>query len=229
MFETKQSPLIAIVGSDGSGKSTVADALLSWMQSQRPSVLHHLGKQTGHIGRAIARWPLIGKQLDRNIATRADIASSEKRPNLVTVLITYAFSMRRVRRFRRLLADRAEGLAILTDRFPQLGVPGPMDGLALTPVAHRRGLYGFLARRERENYAWMGSHHPDLVIRLNVDLETALARKPDHRPSTLARKIHDVPLLSFGGAPILDLDSSHPLEEIIAEAQRAIAPIIMKA
>ena len=43
------------MGTDGSGKSTVANALLAWMQSQRPTELHHLGKQTGHIGRAIAR------------------------------------------------------------------------------------------------------------------------------------------------------------------------------
>ena len=221
-----QPPLIALVGSDGSGKSSVAEALLAWMQAERPTVLHHLGKQTGHIGRAIARWPLFGKRLDSDIARRADIAQIDRRPGLVAVLVIYAFSMRRVRRFRAMLADRARGMAVLADRFPQLDTPGPMDGLGLAPVAGAGGLFGWLARRERARYAWMVAHRPDLVIRLNVDLPTALARKPDHRPSTLARKIHDVPRLHFGGAPILDLDATRPLDEVIAEAKRAIAPLL---
>ena len=220
-----KAPLIALVGSDGSGKSSVADALLPWMQAQRPTMLHHLGKQTGHIGRTIARWPLFGRRLDSDIARRADIAAAT-RPGLLAVLVTYAFSMRRVRRFRAMLADRARGVAVLADRFPQLSVPGPMDGLGLAPVARSGGLYTRLARRERERYAWMVAHRPDLVIRLNVDLETALARKPDHRPSSLARKIHDVPLLTFEGAPILDLDARRSLDEVIAAAKRAIAPLL---
>jgi thymidylate kinase len=221
----KAAPLIALVGSDGSGKSTVAEALLAFMQAERPTVLHHLGKQTGHIGRAIARWPLFGKRLDSGIAARADF-TQQRTPGTLAILITYAFSMRRVRRFRRMLADRAEGQAILADRFPQLAVPGPMDGLGLATLADAAGWRGRLAHAEHRHYAWMASHRPDLVIRLNVDLGTALARKPDHRPSTLARKIHDVPLLSFAGAPILDLDATRPLDEVIAQAKAAVAPLL---
>ena len=67
---------------------------------------------------------------------------------------------------------------------------------------------------------------PDLVLRLNVDLATALARKPDHRPSSLATKIEQVPLLTFGAAPIVDLDATRPLAEVIAQAQAAIAPVL---
>ncbi|WP_374943254.1 nucleoside triphosphate hydrolase [Sphingomonas sp.] len=226
MTEPFRAPLIAIIGSDGSGKSTVGEALLAWMQDRRPTVLHHLGKQTGGIGRAIARWPLVGRRLDSGIARRADIAGAVRRPGIVPVLIIYMFSMRRLRRFRHMLADRGRGLAVLADRFPQLGVPGPMDGLGLAPVADAGGLRGRLARCERAHYAWMATHRPDLVIRLNVDLATALARKPDHRPSTLARKIHDVPLLTFAGAPILDLDATRPLDQVIAQAKRAIEPLL---
>lgn len=221
----KPAPLIAVVGCDGSGKSTVAEALLAFMQARRPTVLHHLGKQTGHIGRAIARWPLFGKRLDRDIARRADLAG-EHAPGRLVILVTYAFSMRRVRRFRRMLADRERGLAVLADRFPQVEVPGPMDGLGLAPVADAGGLAARLAARERGLYEWMARHRPDLVLRLNVDLATAMARKPDHRPSTLARKVHDVPLLTFGGARIVDLDATRPLDEVIAAAEAAVAPLL---
>jgi thymidylate kinase len=218
------APLIAIVGSDGSGKSTVGEALLAWMRQMQPTELHHLGKQTGNIGRAIARWPLVGGRLDRTIASKASGAHAPGGPSTVTSAIIYAFSMRRVRRFKRMLAARRRGIAILADRFPQTAVPGPMDGLGLT--AATRGLPRLLAARERAQYDWMEQFRPDLVIRLNVDLETALARKPDHRPSSLQAKVTDVPRLTFNGAKIIDLDATQPLERVIEQAKAAIRPVL---
>lgn len=214
------APLIAIVGSDGSGKSTVCAALLAWMREYGPTELHHLGKQSGNIGRAIARWPMIGGRLDRAIVRQAGGAKRSSGPNAFTAIVIYTLSMRRVLRFRRMLADRERGIAILADRFPQTAVPGPMDGIGLSKA--QDGLAGLLAKRERAQYTWMEQYRPDLVIRLNVDLPTALARKPDHRPSSLAAKIADVPHLTFGGARIVDLDSTRPLSEVIADGKAAI-------
>lgn len=218
-------PLIAIVGSDGSGKSTLARILLAWMRDMRPTELHHLGKQTGNIGRAIGRWPLIGTRLDRTITRKAGGARTPKGPGPFTAVIIYAFSMRRVRRFRHMLADRRRGVAILADRFPQTAVPGPMDG----PGLANAGAGWFqrqLARRERDHYRWMERHPPDLVIRLNVDLVTALARKPDHRPSSLKTKVEDVPRLTFAGAPIVDIDATLPLDVVVVQAKAAIAEVL---
>lgn len=225
MTEPTLAPLIAIVGSDGSGKSTVGQALLAWMREERPTELHHLGKQTGNIGRAIARWPLIGGRLDKSIGKKAGAARDTGGPGAFTALVIYAFSMRRVRRFRRMLADRQRGTAILADRFPQTAVPGPMDGPGLARANAGR-LQRLLAGRERAHYAWMERFRPDLVIRLNVDLATALARKPDHRPSSLKTKVEDVPRLTFNGAPIVDIDATRPLDEVIAQAKAAIARVL---
>lgn len=222
MTEETLAPLIAIVGSDGSGKSTVGEALLAWLKETRPAELHHLGKQTGNIGRAIARWPIVGQRLDKTIVKKSGGARDPKGPGGFTALVIYLFSMRRVRRFKRMLADRRRGITILADRFPQTAVPGPMDGLGLAR-AQPSGLPGLLARRERRHYEWMETYRPTLVIRLNVDLATALARKPDHRPSSLKTKIEDVPRLTFNGAPIVDLDSTRPLDEVIADAKAAIS------
>ena len=219
------APLIAIVGSDGSGKSTVGEALLPWMRELRPTELHHLGKQTGNIGRAIARWPLVGRRLDRSISRTADNARDAGGPGAIAALVIYGFSMRRVRRFRRMLAARRRGIAILADRFPQTAVPGPMDGLGLAEPGTGR-LQRRLARRERAQYDWMERFPPDLVLRLNVDLATALARKPDHRPSSLERKVRDVPCLTFNNARIVDLDATLPLDTVIARAKAAILEVL---
>lgn len=225
MTDEHLAPLIAIVGSDGSGKSTVGEALLAWLRESRPSELHHLGKQTGNIGRAIARWPIVGQRLDKTIVKKSGGARDAKGPGAFTASIIYLFSMRRVRRFKRMLDDRRRGITILADRFPQTAVPGPMDGLGLAK-ATSGGFPAFLARRERRHYEWMEAYRPTLVIRLNVDLATALARKPDHRPSSLKTKIEDVPRLTFNGAPIVDLDSTRPLDEVIEQAKAAILRIL---
>jgi thymidylate kinase len=221
--EPALAPLIAIVGSDGSGKSTVGEALLAWMRESRPTELCHLGKQTGNIGRAIARWPIVGGKLDRTISAKAGKARDPRGPGAFTALVIYLFSMRRVRRFRRMLAIRRQGITILADRFPQIAVPGPMDGLGLAKAANGSGLPRALAARERRQYEWMTSYRPTLVIRLNVDLETALRRKPDHRPSSLKTKVEDVPRLSFRGAPVVDIDATQPLDLVIDQARKAIA------
>lgn len=215
-------PLIAVVGCDGSGKSTVTEALRQWMEETRPTRICHLGKQSGNIGRAIARLPLFGGKLDTSIQTRAKKAQSDKGPGLFAALVIYAFSMRRVRRFNRMMRLRGQGHAIVADRFPQLGVPGPMDGLGLAS-ASAKGFVGMLARRERRLYEAMVAHRPDLVLRLNVPLDVAIARKPDHRVSSLQRKIADVPKLTFEGAPIVELDARQPLEQVLAQARAAIA------
>lgn len=224
--EKSLAPLIAIIGCDGSGKSTVSEAVLNYVRLFGAAEAAHLGKQSGNIGRAIAKLPLIGGLLDRIIVKKTDKTRSErdkKSPGLLTALIIYAFSLRRLRRFKRMLEVRQKGSIIVTDRFPQLEFPGAYDGTGLSVLADNGIIVGWLARRELKLYEWMTSYKPDLVIRLNVDLDTACARKPDHRRELLASKVAATPLLKFNGAPIVEIDSAQPLENVLAEAKIAVA------
>ena len=220
------SPLIAIIGCDGSGKSTVSEEILNWVQGYGPAVAAHLGKQSGNIGRAIAQLPLMGSLLDKFIARKTDSTRAQrekKTPGLLVALIIYAFSIRRLRRFKRMMAQRHQGLIIVTDRYPQLEFPGAYDGTGLSVTAPGNWFVRWLARRERVLYEWMTSYRPDLVIRLNVDLDTACARKPDHRRELLRDKVAITPQLTFNGAPIVEIDSTQPLAQVLAEAKAAVA------
>ena len=223
---TTLAPLIAIIGCDGSGKSTVSEEILNWVQVYGPAVAAHLGKQSGNIGRAIAQLPLIGRLLDKFIARKTDSTRAQrekKTPGLLVALIIYAFSIRRLRRFKRMMAQRHQGLIIVTDRYPQLEFPGAYDGTGLSVAAPGNCFIRWLARRERVLYEWMTSYRPDLVIRLNVDLDTACARKPDHRRELLRDKVAITPQLTFNGAPIVEIDSTQPLAQVLAEAKVAVA------
>jgi thymidylate kinase len=101
-----------------------------------------------------------------------------------------------------------------------------MDGPHLTNRFLSDSFAKGLMRLEFWLYKKMTSVRPDVVLRLNVDLETAFARKPDHRYEALAKKIAIVPTLSFNGAPIIDIDSTQPLEQVLEQAREAVAAVM---
>lgn len=223
------APLIAFVGCDGAGKSTVSDAILLWMRKSVAAESCHLGIQSKSLGEALVKLPLVGRTIGRLIAANSprgnpSFGKDGKGPSTIAALAIFLLSVRRWRRYRKMMVLRRSGIAIVADRFPQVAVPNmKIDGPGLVGSKHRNGFIRFLARRERSLYGHMVKYRPDLVIRLNVDLETAFARKPDHRYESLALKIAQVQNLEYQGAPILDLDSSKPLADVIEQAKRAIA------
>ncbi len=225
MHSSSLPPMIAVVGCDGSGKSTMTQMLHDWLAQFQPTAVCHLGKQSGNIGRALAQLPLFGARLERSIYKKAKAAQTEQGPGLAAAIGIYAFTVRRERRFRRMMKLRRAGHLIITDRFPQTEVPGPMDGPGLGN-ARSTGLVDWLARRELRKLNTMVAYLPDLVIRLNVSLDVAQTRKPDHRPSSLARKIGDLSRLTFQGAPIVELDADAPLQEVQNGAKAAIAELL---
>ncbi|MEE8662283.1 MAG: nucleoside triphosphate hydrolase [Acetobacter sp.] len=219
------SPLIAVVGCDGSGKSTVTDSLQKWLATSRPTVICHLGKQSGNIGRAIGRLPFVGGLVETKLNSKAKKVHSDKGPDTLSALVTYFFTLRRYWRFLRMMQFRRKGFLVIADRFPQMEVPGPMDGCGLYKVTGG-GLKGLLARSERQLFARMVACKPDLIIRLNVSLDVAIARKPDHKPDNLARKINDLSNITFKGVNMLEINADQPLETVLSTAKNAISEIL---
>jgi thymidylate kinase len=216
--DVPMAPLIALVGCDGSGKSTLSHDMLAQFSTSRRIALCYLGLGSGEMGERIKRWPLIGARLEHRIAKRAGQTrtAGRKIPGLGTALVVYLFSIVRLRRFRRMLALRRRGVTVLTDRYPQIEVAGFYDGPGLSAGQPGNWAVAALSRRERRMYEWMARFLPDVVIRLNIDLATAYARKPDHGYDLLRQKVEVTPRLRFNGAPIVDIDSREPYDAVRA-------------
>jgi len=224
------APLIAVIGCDGSGKSTVSEHILAYVARYGPASAVHLGKQSGNVGRAIEKLPVFGKSMDRVIRKKTDKSNkrlqADMQPSLLPALVIAGFTLRRRRRFNRMLELRRKGEIIVTDRYPQVAVPGAYDGPGFPATTKGSAFVLWLGRWERSVFEWMATYKPDLVLRLNVDLDVACARKPDHRREALRKKIEVTPLLSYGGAPIVDIDTNQSLDQVLKEAEAAVAKIM---
>ncbi|WBO21035.1 nucleoside/nucleotide kinase family protein [Sphingomonas abietis] len=224
------APLVAFVGCDGSGKSTLTTDLFKAVSDVQPTAVSYLGLGSGAIGERIKRLPIIGRHVERRLARKAAQTRTrgEKIPGLFTALVVYMFSLARLRRFNQMLKLRRAGVVILTDRYPQIEYPGFYDGPGLSAASPRSRLVFALARQERRLYEYMTSFRPDVVVRLDVDVDTALARKPDHRADLLRKKVEVTPLLRFAGAPIVDLDATLPYTVVYRQAAQILGSTIAR-
>ena len=221
--------VIAVTGCDGAGKSTLSEDLLDSLASAGPVHWLYLGQSSGNIARWIKELPLVGAPVGRYLVAKAKTSQSKNKsaPGLLTVLVIYTLSQWRAHKFRRLLKLNEQGGVVITDRYPQAEVPGfHFDGPGLGAVTAGGWLSRTLAAREQRLYQWMASHKPALVIRLNIDAQTAHSRKPDHRVSVLRDKVSIIPGLNFNGARIIDLDGRDPFAQIrraaLAEVSAAL-------
>jgi thymidylate kinase len=225
---TKITPLnnvIAVVGCDGSGKSTLTADLITHLAQHRQVEWLYLGQSSGNIGEWIKNLPIIGASFGRYLARKAERAHSKEAssPDTLTALVIFLLSLWRAHKFRCMLKLARRGVLVITDRYPQAEVSGfYFDGQGLNTGNAQSWLARQLLKQETRLYTWMAGHIPTLLIRLNIDAETAHARKPDHKLSMLRDKVRVIPTLHFNNAPILDLNGRDPYPQVLDAALTAI-------
>ncbi|MGD9583661.1 MAG: hypothetical protein AB7V26_08375 [Lysobacterales bacterium] len=222
--------VIAVVGCDGAGKSTLCTDLIAAFGAPGRVEFLYLGQSSGNIATAIRSLPLVGPAIGRYLLRRSARAHQQaaQPPDTLTAVVIHLLSQWRAHKFRRLLALSRRGVVVIADRYPQAEMPGfYFDGPGLDPGQTSGWLPRWLAARELRLYQWMASHVPALVIRLNIDAATAHARKPDHKLTMLQDKVRVIPGLHFNGARTLELDATDPYPQVLARARQAVEAIVI--
>ncbi|WP_439127185.1 hypothetical protein [Rosenbergiella epipactidis] len=220
--------MVAIVGCDGSGKSTITADLIKAMQKIRPTERRYLGLISGEDGDKIKKLPIIGVWLERRLAKKSEKTQSmrSEAPPLWAAFIMYALSCWRSSNFHKARALAESGVLVIADRYPQAEISGfHYDGPGLGVERVKGWLLKEMAKREVVIYEKLANYQPQLIIRLDIDVETAFARKPDHSYQELSDKIGVMRQLNYNGANILDLDSRKPYEEVLASVVAAVKAI----
>ena len=217
--------VIAIIGCDGTGKSTLTRDLLTNLGQSGPVERRYLGLVSGEVADQIKALPFIGARLEASLQRKRDRALDMKKklPGTGTSIIMYLLSLWRAMLLLRVRWLSRRGVRIIADRYPQAEIPGfHYDGPGLTVNRTDNWFVRQLAVGEQNMYEWMARHKPTLVVRLNIDAEAALARKPDHKMSELRDKISVIPRLTFNGARVHDIDATLPYPQMLDSALQAI-------
>ena len=217
--------VFAVVGCDGTGKTMLTHDLQEKLRAQAPTERRYLGLVSGEMGDKIKNLPFLGVRLENNLHRKANRAldMEKKLPGTGTALIMYLFSLWRALLLLQVRRLSRRGVQVITDRYPQAQIPGfHYDGPGLTVGRTSSWLVRKLALGEQKIYEWMAKQQPALVIRLNIDEDTAHSRKLDHDIEELRDKISVMPRLDFNGARVCEIDAATPYPQVLESALQAI-------
>ncbi|HDY81712.1 MAG TPA: hypothetical protein ENH48_02000, partial [Halieaceae bacterium] len=133
--QVRLTGVFAVVGCDGTGKTTLTEDLLARLRDQGPAKRRYLGLVSGETGDKIKSLPFIGVRLENHLHTKANRAldMEKKLPGTGTALIMYMLSLLRTVRLWRIMRLSRRGVQVIADRYPQVEVPGfHYDGPGLT-------------------------------------------------------------------------------------------------
>jgi thymidylate kinase len=217
-----QGLVVAFIGSDGSGKSTLTAEIRKWLRYKLDVHGYYMGSGQGstrlfdrlrHAVKARTKKPKKAKSEGAPRAVRQQgfldrLAALHQLPAI--------FSKRRALRQARRLAQG--GSMVVLDRFPQAQFNGIYDG----PRLQDGNSFGWAARAEMRGYREIAALKPDLLVKLVVSPAVAHARKPDHSLTNIARKCAITHELSFDGVTVVSIDADQPLEQVMLAAKRAV-------
>jgi thymidylate kinase len=210
----------AVIGVDGSGKTTVVAAIRAWLSQEIDVVPIYFGTGAGRPSLVLwpfkAMVPLIPRLLKTKPKGSSHGKISGRAPGVLysVLLMVWATVVAVEKRIKLLAARRGanRGLVVLTDRYPQNEILGFNEGPLLTRLT-RVPLW--LRRFEATAYALAHRLPPDLVIKLEVTPETAARREPDMDPAVIRERIAAIPRLAFPGARVVSVSAEQPLADVI--------------
>lgn len=226
--------VVAFVGSEATGKSTVIGEVQGWLGQHHPVRRIHVGKPPStpvtwlpHVLLPALR-ALFPEQRSLKVEARNE---GSDRPAERTYPLMFGIRSVMLAYERRALLTRSidrswNGTILLCDRYPsrRSGAPdGPQLGHLPTPSGRfslRRGL------AKLEDRLYRGIPAPDLVFHLTAPLEVTLARnaaREKKEPEDYVRFRHTLSAtLRFDGSVVRHIDTDSELEGVIEEVKDAI-------
>jgi thymidylate kinase len=200
---------VAIVGGDGSGKSTVVEALQTSLSGTFETTTVHMGKPAWSwttvvvrsllkLGQMIRLYPLESSR-EETLVQRSPISAG-----FPWLLREVCLARDRYSTFVKAHRRAARGALVIFDRFPLPHVQS-MDGprtrqfviqlareSATSRCAPRSSsrIVQWLIAAEESYYRRIGS--PDLLVVLRLDPEIAVARKPEEAPSWIRWRAEEI-------------------------------------
>jgi thymidylate kinase len=223
--------VIAVVGVDGSGKSTLVAEIRRWLGGEIDVLPCYFGTGDGVPSLMFRPIKAIAMRVARHIrvkprgASHGAISDRPPGPLYSMLFVIWALAVALEKRRKLVSAQRAaaRGFVVVTDRYPQNEIADFNDG----PLLHRvPQCPDWLRSFEASIYALAARAAPDLVIKLHVGPETVSRREPDMSRAVIRDRITKLSDLTFSSAQILSIDATKPIGEVHRLAKRAVWDIL---
>ncbi|MET0636782.1 MAG: hypothetical protein ABWZ25_12200 [Chitinophagaceae bacterium] len=223
---------IAVVGADGSGKSTVITQLKKIFEKKLDVYPIYFGNG-GYVSWSSKILRMAGKKRKPDSKTKTQKKETAViRPIRSGAMKTFFLCLDALeiagvknRNLSRLRQARKKGMIVICDRYPQTQVFGYNDGPHLNHLTNSRNwLFRSMALREKAIFSKFNFTFPDVVFKLIADARLIESRKPGQTPlETLERKIKAIKELKFPpGCSVVTVDASHPPEKVLRTINKKI-------
>ncbi len=212
--------VIAFLGVDGSGKTTVTAAIRAWLGTEIDVMPIYFGTGDGRpsllllpLKLAVPLFTRLIKKKPRG-SSHGTVSGQPPGP-LYSFLLTVWSTVLAVEKRSKLNAAHrgaARGMVVVADRYPQDENPDYNDGPLLprlVTVPKR------LRRFEASAYALARALPPDLLIKLDAPPELLAIREPNMNRDVIRERVSAVRRLVFPGARVVRVDATQPLADVI--------------
>jgi thymidylate kinase len=228
--------VLAIVGPEASGKSTLVREIAAWLGRYFPVVTVHAGKPSSspltllpNIALPLLRrifWRYKTSLLENDEATPPE-TRQERKASLPFIIRSLMIAHDRKRVLTRAYRAASKGNVVICDRYPS-PAPGAVDSAQLDQALSHNGK-GFLARMAlKEKKIYKSIPGPDLVIQLTVPVDIAVARNVTRKKKGIetedyVRRRHKQSIkTSFPGVRSLEVNTDKDLAETLLSVKHFI-------
>ncbi len=215
--------MIALIGGDGSGKTTAVMELRQKLSEEFDVIQVHMGKPSWSlltilirgmlkIGRSLGLYPFVKEGTEPSLDT-----NSPEFPGYPWLIREVCTARDRYMEYKRARRFASNGGLVICDRFPlpQIKI---MDGAQVERVT--AGLKGnrflqFLATLERHYYQQI--MFPDLLVVLRVDPEICVQRKTNETPESVRSRSGEIWSLDWRETPAHVIDASRSKAQVISD------------
>lgn len=222
-FHPESGLVVAVVGADGSGKSTVIKNLHSTFTKKLDVYPIYFGSG-GFVSISTRILKMFGKKKPAVVKVKSSRPSTpiEKKSGFLKTffncLNALEVAMLKSRNLDRMCAAKEKGMLVICDRYPQSQVMGYNDGPHLNGFINSSNfLFRWMARKERRIFSRFNHVSPDIVFKLLADARLIESRKPGQTPlPVLEKKIAAIVNLRFPeNISVVTVDASRPLDNVL--------------
>ena len=227
--------VVAVIGADGSGKSTVTANLMATFSTKLDVYKIYFGRGDGKVSwsrKLLFSFKKVAEPNRKSNGKTADKNTGKKKgfvKSLYKCLEAILVAREKNNNLRQMKKAKQKGVLVICDRYPQNQVMGFNDGPLLYHFRKNRNfLFRAFARIEGGVYEKAERTPPDILIKLIADAAIVEKRKPGETSiEKLEDKINGIRSLRMkDSCKVVTVDATMPLSEVLSTVKHEIWQIL---